>query len=80
MRSEIVMGLPDYEISEIELKSGEVRIAARYVGPKLCPHCGKNELRNKGRYQRQVRHENWGWRPCVLELRACKWQCKSCER
>ena len=80
MRSEIVLGLPDYEISEIQLKSGEIRISARYAGPKLCPHCGKDELRNKGRYQRQVGHEDWGLRHCVLELRACKWQCKSCER
>ena len=80
MRSEIVLGLPDYEISEIQLKSGEIRISARYAGPKLCPHCGKDELRNKGRYQRQVGHEDWGLRHCVLELKACKWQCKSCER
>jgi len=80
MRSEIVLGLPDYEISEIELKSGEVRISARYGGAKLCPYCGKGQLRNKGAYQRQVRHENWGSRHCVLELRANKWQCKSCKR
>ena len=75
-----VLGLPDYEISEIQLKSGEVRISARYAGPKLCPHCGKDQLRNKGTYQRRVRHEDWGLRHWVLELRACKWQCKSCER
>jgi hypothetical protein len=49
------LGLPDYEISEIQLKSGEVRISARYAGPKLCPHSGKDQLRNKGTYQRQVR-------------------------
>jgi len=54
MRSEIVLGLPDYEISEIQLKSGEVRISARYAGAKLCPYCGKDQLRNKGTYQRQV--------------------------
>ena len=80
MRSEIVLGLPDYEISEIQLKRGEVRISARYAGAKLCPYCGQDQLRNKGTYQRQVRHENWGLRHGVLELRACKWQCKSCQR
>jgi hypothetical protein len=37
MRSEIVMGLPDYEISEIELKSGEVRIGARYGWAEIVP-------------------------------------------
>ena len=80
MRSEIVLGLPDYEVSEIQWIQGEVRIAARYSGPRLCPHCGGERLRNKGTYQRQVRHENWGLRHGVLELRACKWQCKSCGR
>jgi transposase len=80
MRSEIILGLPEYEISEIQLKSGEVRISARYAGAKVCPHSGKDQLRNKGTYQRRVRHEDWGLRRCVLELRACKWQCKSCER
>ncbi len=29
--SEILLDLPDYEISEIQLKSGEVRISAWYV-------------------------------------------------
>src|SRR5256885_11083777 len=74
------IGSADYEISEIQRKGGEVRISARYAGPKLCPDCGKDQLRNKGTYQRRVRHEDWGLRHWVLELRACKWQCKSCGR
>jgi transposase len=41
---------------------------------------GCAKLRSKGRYRRCVRHENWGMRPCVLELEARKWQCLGCGR
>ena len=37
-------------------------------------------LRNKGRYVRRVRHENWGLRHCVLELEARKCHCLGCGR
>jgi transposase len=76
----VVLGLPDYEISEIQWSGGQVTISARYTGQILCPHCGGAKLRSKGRYQRRVRHENWGMRSCVLELEARKWQCRGCGR
>ena len=79
-RSELVLGLPDYEINDIQIQDGGMRILARYVGLRLCPHCGGDRLRNKGKYERRVRHENWGMRRCLLCLEACKWQCQSCER
>ena len=37
-------------------------------------------MRDKGRYTRRVRHENWGLRRCVLLLEAHKWQCQGCRR
>lgn len=80
IRLEIVIGLPDYEISDIQIRDGKIRMRVRYMGPKACPECGSNRLRNKGRYERQVRHENWGLRHCVLDLEACKWQCQECGR
>jgi transposase len=80
IRSEIVLGLPDYEITGLEIRGGGIRISARHKGLKACPHCGSERLRNKGRYERRVRHENWGLRHCVLELHACKWQCQACGR
>ena len=80
IRSEIVLGLPDYEITGLEIRGGGIRISARYIGLKACPHCGSERLRNKGRYERRVRHENWGLRHCYLHLEACKWQCQGCGR
>jgi len=80
IRSEIVLGLPDYEITELQISGGGIKISARHTGLRLCPHCGSDRLRNKGRYVRRVRHENWGLRHCVLELQACKFQCQGCGR
>lgn len=79
-RSELVLGLPEYEINDIRIQDGGIRILARYVGVRSCPHCGNERLRDKGRYQRLVRHENLGMRRCVLELEARKWQCQDCKR
>ena len=78
--SEILLGLPAYEIISIDTHKGVVRISARYTGPISCPHCNSTSLRNKGSYVRSIRHENWGLRPCVLELQASKWQCRGCGR
>ncbi len=78
--SETLLGLPDYQISGITREGGEIRIAARYTGPLCCPHCGGCRLRDKGRYTRRVRHENWGLRRCVLLLEAHKWRCLDCGR
>ncbi len=78
--SEILLGLPHYQITGWEWKSGTVRLSARCTGPTACPHCGAAELRNKGSYRRRVRHEDWGLRRCVLELQGSKWQCRTCGR
>lgn len=78
--SEIVLGLPDYEITGIERTAGMVTVWARYAGTICCPHCNGTRLRNKGRYRRCVRHESWGMRLCQLMLEACKWLCQSCGR
>jgi len=80
IRSELVLGLPDYEITDIQVRGGAIHISARYTGPRSCPHCGRDRLRNKGRYVRRVRHENWGLRHCILELEASKFQCHDCGR
>ena len=80
MRSEIVLGLPEYEISDFGISEGKIRISARHLGVRSCPHCGNERLRNKGRYKRRIRHEDWGLRHGVLELEACQWKCRQCGR
>ena len=80
IRSEAVLGLPDYEITGIEEREGWVRISARYNGPISCPQCGGNQLRLKDRRMRLLRHESWGTRRSLLQLETRKWRCQGCQR
>jgi len=78
--SEIVLGLPQYEITAIERSGGTITISARHGGPISCPHCQGSRLRNKGWYLRTVRHEDWGFRRCLLRLNLRKSRCLDCGR
>ena len=78
--SEIVLGLPQYEITAINRCGGVITISARYTGPISCPQCGGSRLRNKGFCRRSVRHDDWGFRQCWLQLRVRKSRCLDCSR
>ena len=78
--SEIVLGLPQYQISDIQRSGGTITIAARYSGPLSCPQCGGAHLRNKGWCRRTVRHDDWGFRQVILDLRVRKSRCLDCGR
>ena len=78
IRSEAVIGLPDYEITGIEENEGMVRIRAVHRGEVKCPGCGGARLRSRGRRLRNPRHESWGTRLCVMELESRKWRCEEC--
>jgi transposase len=80
IRSEALLGLPEYEVTGVEEIGGEVRIRARFIGKVVCPHCGESRLRVKDRRMRRPRHESWGVRRCVLELETRKWVCLGCGR
>ena len=76
--SEIVLGLPQYEITSIERTGGTITISARHAGSISCPKCGGSRLRNKGWCHRKVRHDDWGFRRCLLQLQVRKSQCLDC--
>ena len=78
--SEIVLGLPQYEITAIERAGGKITISTRHAGPISCPHCQGSRLRNKGWCRRSVRHDDWGLRQCVLRLELRKSRCLDCGR
>lgn len=78
--SEVVLGLPGYQVTDIEEHEGRVRISVRYTGPRSCPHCEGTRLRLKGRRTRRPRHESWGLRRCEVELESHKWRCLECGR
>ena len=60
--------------SEIVLGLPTTRLTAS------CPKCGSARLWNKGWCRRTVRHEDWGLRRSVLELRVRKGLCLDCGR
>lgn len=80
IRSEAAVGLPEYQLTGIEEKSGRVTLAVEYTGGVACPHCGGTKLRLKGKRQRRPRHESWGKRHTELELTSRKWKCQQCGR
>lgn len=80
IKSEILLGLPGYQITGIEWSQGEVRISAQHQGPIVCLHCHSSQLRHKGWYVRRIRHEDWGLRHCVILLEGRKSQCLECGR
>ena len=80
IKSEAILGLPDYEVTGIEQAAGRIRIQARFKGAVTCPHCGSSSLRIKDRRRRHLRHENWGTRHSVIELETRKWLCRECGR
>jgi transposase len=77
---EELIGMLHYEIIEIQNAGSQVRIWARYSGPRKCPHCGGESLRNKGKVQRWVRHVSWSARQVWLNLSGHKWRCRSCDK
>lgn len=77
---EKILGLPGYEIKEIERISGQVLIHARYTGLVLCPHCGHNKVHKKACFIRHLRHETFGMRPTHLLLESFKYHCLGCLR
>jgi transposase len=78
--SEILLGRPQYEINNIQRSGSTITLSARYTGPTECPNCGGSHLRNKGWCRRSVRHDDWGFRRCVLRLEVRKSQCLDCGR
>lgn len=77
---EALVGLPGYEVTGICYLGRTVCLSVRYVAVCFCPFCAGEDLRQRDRRVRLVRHESHGERHCVLELETRKWRCRSCEK
>ncbi len=74
----ILLGLPRYEITQME-GGKEIHLQARYRGPpQECPRCGGTRHWTKDCFLRTVRHENWGLRRVYLLLEVRKLRCLTC--
>ena len=78
--SEALVGLPGYEVTDIDDVGGYVVWSVRYLGTCSCPHCGGLNLRNRGRRIRSLRHSSLGDRACYLNLETHKWHCRGCQK
>jgi transposase len=80
IRSEAVLGLPGYKVTDIDQRAGTVRITAQQTAAIACPHCAGNDLRLKDKRIRRPRQESWGQRHTHIELESRKWLCRGCGR
>jgi transposase len=80
IRSDVLLGLPDYEVTAVDEVAGQIRVQVRFTGSIACPHCGGEKLRLKDRRIRRPRHENLGLRHSALEVETRKWLCRACNR
>lgn len=76
----MVVGLPGYQLTGSERTSAGVRLQVSYIGATSCPHCQGTTLRNKGKYERTVRHLDVGGRATEMVIEARKWRCAPCGR
>ena len=77
---EDLIGIPQYEVTELARVAGQVQVHARYTGSQRCPDCGSEQLRNKGIVRRKVRHASWAAQRVWLLLTGHRWRCKRCGR
>lgn len=75
---EVLVGLPDFEVTGISKSDDLVCISVRHKGARSCPHCGCGDLRVRDFRVRRVRHESLGERRCELCLETRKWLCRDC--
>ena len=75
---ESLIGIPHYEIIDIENEARALTITARFIGTACCPECRGDRLRNKGRVVRIVRHVSWSAKRVFLRLYGHIWLCRDC--
>ncbi|MBD3277704.1 MAG: ISL3 family transposase [Candidatus Aegiribacteria sp.] len=75
----IILSLSGYRIERVH-GGNPVYLDVVYTGEVTCPFCKGGNLRNKGRYIRKLRHDNYGSRPCYLNLEGRKYYCRDCGR
>jgi len=74
------IGLPDYEVLEVDDKRSRTRIrVATKLAPK-CPQCGSTHLHSKGPYERRVRHLPAFKVESEVVVQTRRYRCVDCNR
>ena len=77
IRSESIIGLPDYKIISCN-GLNTVEIIAEYTGIITCVHCRSINLRKKERFQRVLKHHSIGSAKSLLIIQTHKFHCRDC--
>lgn len=74
------IGLPSYEVIEVDDKRSrtQIRVATK-LAPE-CPDCGSRELHSKGPYERKVRHLPYFKLDSEVVVQTRRYRCKCCGR
>lgn len=74
------IGLPDYEILEVDGKRSRTLIkVATKLAPE-CPCCASKRLHSRGRRDRRVRHLGYFGHECDLHVVRRRYRCLECEK
>jgi transposase len=76
----LYIGLPEYEVIEVECKRSrtQIRVATK-LAPE-CPCCAGTRLHSKGRYERRVKHQSLCGQLVELVVDTRRYRCCECNR
>lgn len=74
-----IVNLPGFHVQEA-LQWNPCWLRVGFEGVQICPQCKGTNLRKKDRFERKIRHESFGTRPCYLLVQGYKYRCESCGR
>lgn len=72
---EALIGLPEFQITAVEVSGRNLTFFVEHTGTPACPNCNSTSLRKKDTYHRRLRHESFGDRWCFLDIKAHKFRC-----
>lgn len=78
-RKDIILNLPGFSIKKA-IGYNPLILEAHYRNLPRCGHCNGKKVRKKASFIRRVRHEAIGYRPTILQFKAYKLYCHTCQR
>ena len=76
-RKDVILNLPGFVVRKV-IDFNPLLIEVEYRKVVRCIHCNGKNLRKKDRFLRRVRHESFGLRQVVLQIKAHKFYCREC--
>jgi transposase len=78
-RKDIILNLPGFSIKKA-IGYNPLILEVHYRNQLRCGHCNGKKVRKKASFIRRVRHEAIGYRPTILQFKAYKLYCHTCQR